>query len=104
VRTVHLNPTRLGALLRDRWHRGRRAVLAWHELGARRPKSIARIAFAEIPLIIGLSRRAVEPQDRLRAFASWALLPVAALAFALGALTAPVPRRAKPAGSGAGPR
>jgi glycosyltransferase involved in cell wall biosynthesis len=103
VRTIHLNPTRFRDLLRDRWRRGRRAAQAWHELGARRPKMIAPLAFGEIPIIIGLSRRAVEPPDRLRAFAAWALLPAAAAAFALGALTAPVPwrRRTAPSASDA---
>lgn len=104
VRTIHLNPTRFSDLLRDRWHRGRRAVLAWHELGAKRPKTMARIAFTEIPGIIGLSRRAVEPRDRVRAFASWTLLPIAAAAFALGVLTAPAPRRRGTTRSGRGRR
>lgn len=99
VRTIHLNPTRLGDLLRDRWARGRRAVAAWRELGVRRPKRIAAAAFRDIPAIVALSRRAVAPEDRPRAFAAWALLPLVAAAFALGVLSAPAPRR-RPAGSG----
>lgn len=87
VRTVHRTPTRLGWLLADQFARGRLSARAWRSL-ARVPRArVAWGAVQRVPMIMRLSWRAVDAADRSRVVAAWAILPLAALAYALGALT-----------------
>lgn len=87
VRTAHLYPRSVAALLADHWRRGARAAAAHAALEGRwRRVAIARNAFSRLPGSVALSWRAGPRAERPRLVASWSLLPAATLAYAAGAL------------------
>lgn len=86
VQTRHRHPRRLGELLHDQFRRGARAAAAWAILGGRRRAYVAVDAFLRLPSCLGTAWRAAERAQRPWISASVPLLPVAAAAYAAGAL------------------
>lgn len=86
VQTRHRHPRRLGELVRDQFGRGARAAAAWAILGGRRRAYVAADAFRRLPSCLGTAWRAAERAQRPWISAAVPLLPVAAAAYAAGAL------------------
>jgi glycosyltransferase involved in cell wall biosynthesis len=81
VRTAHANPTRLGALLRDQYTRGRRSRV-YERLGT--PAMLQITLLKEPRKALAQARRTVEPHERCRLIAAWPLVPLASVAFSAG--------------------
>jgi glycosyltransferase involved in cell wall biosynthesis len=81
VRTAHANTTRLSALLRDHYARGRRSQVY---------KRVSTQAMLQITLLkeprkaLAQARRAVDLRERRRLVAAWPLVPLASVAFSAG--------------------
>lgn len=88
VRTAHRHPRGLAALLRDQVRRGARSARAWRVLGRHGGREVAADALRRVPASARGAWRAAEPGDRAWIALAIALLPVAALAYAWGALRA----------------
>lgn len=88
VRTANLYPRTLAALLADHWRRGVHAAEAHAALGGPAPAAIARNAFDRLGASLKLGWRLTPVAERPWLAASSALLPVATLAYAAGALSA----------------
>lgn len=88
VRTANLYPRTLAALLGDHWRRGAHAAAAYAALAGPGPAAIARNAFGRLGASVALAWRLTPVAERVWLAASCALLPVATLAYAAGALSA----------------
>ncbi len=86
VRTAHRHPRTLDALLRDQRQRGRRSTAAWRRLGGPTATAIATNAVRRMPASLRAAWRYAERGDRRFVLASAPLMPLAALAYAAGAL------------------
>lgn len=86
VRTAHRHPRRVTALLADQYRRGARMAASWGRLQGPRPRQVAADALRRLPADIERAWRSADRKDRPWIAAASLLLPVAALAYAAGAL------------------
>jgi hypothetical protein len=86
VRTAHQHPLTCTALTADQFRRGRRSVAAWQNLRGPRRLTVAANALLRAPGGLLRAWRAAEPGDRRWVAATSLFLPLAALAYAAGAL------------------
>lgn len=86
VRTAHRNPVTLRGLLHDQFRRGARIARAWRSLGGPGPIRVAWNAIQRVPKQAKSARAFVEPASREAMQKATLLLPLAAVAYALGAL------------------
>ncbi len=86
VRTAHLHPTTMRALVVDQFARGSRSTTAWAQLGGPRP--LASVAGAVAGAVRDLDRaiRLAEPDQRRWLAGATAVVPIGLAAFAAGAL------------------
>lgn len=88
VRTVHRTSTNLVSVLADQFRRGRRAAVAWQRIpGGPSPQTVARWTLSGLPEGLRLAWQATPRAYRTQVRAALPLLPVASLAYALGAIT-----------------
>jgi glycosyltransferase involved in cell wall biosynthesis len=90
VRTAHANPTRLWGLLRDQYERGKRSRV-YDGLDVAGMLQVTLVK--ETRRALAQARRVRDPHERLRLIASWALVPLASLAFSTGLVVARARRR-----------
>lgn len=86
VRTAHRHPRRLAGLLADQYRRGARSARAWARLHGPDPGAVAANALRRVPEGARMAWRGAGPEDHLWIAAASLLLPMAALAYAAGAL------------------
>ncbi len=86
VRTAHAHPRSLGALLRDQYRRGGRSAATWRTLGGPSARTVALAALRRLPSTVAAAWRAAAPHERRWIASATPLLPLAACAYALGAL------------------
>lgn len=86
VRTAHRHPRRVAVLLADQYRRGARMAGAWGRLQGPRPGQVAADALRRLPPDVKRAWRSADRKDRPWIAAASLLLPVAALAYAAGAL------------------
>jgi len=88
VCTVHRTATSFFSVLADQYRRGHRAAVAWQQIpGGPSPQTVARWTLSGLPEGLRLAWHATPRAHRSRVMAALPLLPVASLAYALGALT-----------------
>ncbi len=87
VRTAHDHPQTLRALLSDQFRRGARSTASWARLHGPSPRAVAWNAIARTLPTLVLAWRSAEARDHKWLALSIPLLPAAALAYALGALS-----------------
>jgi glycosyltransferase involved in cell wall biosynthesis len=88
VRTAHRHPRHLAALLVDQYRRGARSSAAWARLQGPTPRFVAINALRRVPGGVATAWRSAGAGERLWIAAASPLLPLAALAYAAGALRA----------------
>jgi glycosyltransferase involved in cell wall biosynthesis len=86
VRTAHAHPRSLGALLRDQYRRGGRSAATWRALGGPSARTVAFRALGRLPSTVSAAWRAAAPSERWWIASATPLLPLAAGAYAAGAL------------------
>jgi glycosyltransferase involved in cell wall biosynthesis len=86
VRTAHRHPRRIRDLFADQYQRGARSAASWGRLQRYTPREVAWSALRRVPEGIGMAWRNAEPGDRPWIAAAGALLPLAALVYAAGAV------------------
>jgi glycosyltransferase involved in cell wall biosynthesis len=95
VRTVHVNPTRLGAALVSQYQRGKRWAQAQGELGLVPKFRGFQMWRHRVRFSIHNSRRACQGPERRVVKRSWLILPFLSAAFCLGAHREGMPRAAR---------
>lgn len=87
VRTAHRHPLTLRGLVADQFRRGARAARAWRQLNGPSPERVAMNALRRAPRQLRISWRHAERGQRMRIAMAALLVPLAATAYAAGALS-----------------